>query len=73
MLDQIEREKQGKVVMEKVRIEEELDRVREALAKAEREVELERSAKRAEQEKYRKTWDAQQELNAVANEVQNLF
>jgi hypothetical protein len=73
LLDQIEREKQGKVVMEKVRIEEELDRVREALAKAEREVELERSAKRAEQEKYRQTWDAQQELNAVANEVQNLF
>ena len=73
MLDQIEREKQDKVVMEKVRIEEELDRVREALAKAEREVELEKSAKRAEQEKYRQTWDAQQELNAVANEVQNLF
>jgi hypothetical protein len=73
LLDQIEREKQGKVVMEKVRIEEELDRVREALAKAEREVEAERSAKRAEQEKYRQTWDAQQELNAVANEVQNLF
>lgn len=48
-------------------------RVKLALEEAERQKAEVDKAKRSEQEKYKQTWEAQQNLAAVSNEVQNLF